>query len=62
MIDKNLDNRTIYDLKLHETLTSTHSMIRVMRVASGWIYTTRTEGSQMPIQTFVPYCEKDAAS
>ena len=56
------DNRTIYDLKLHETVTITSTGIRVMRVPSGWLYTSKIEGQPMPLQTFVPYCEKEIAS
>lgn len=55
------DTRTIYDLNLHETITLNLSLVKVMRVPSGWLYTTRVEGSQTPVQTFVPYCEKEAS-
>lgn len=50
------DTRTIYDLGLHETLTLKFSLIKVMRVPSGWLYTTPYAGGT--IQTFVPYEEQ----
>ncbi len=44
--------RTIYDMKLHETM-SIGDNYSVLRVAGGWIY--RTVRGDTPALTFVPY-------
>jgi len=34
-----MKNKTIYDLKLHESITLENGVTKVIRVPGGWIYT-----------------------
>jgi hypothetical protein len=48
--------KTIYDLKLHETL-KINNYLNVMRVAGGWIYSS-VASDDMFTDIFVPYSEE----
>ena len=44
--------QTIYKLKLHEVLKIEEEDTRILRVAGGWLYQTRSDFGW--VQTFVP--------
>ena len=56
-----MEERTIYDLKLHEDMfiqDNFEKNINVLRVAGGWIYTYfRLDQGQMN-SVFIPYCNE----
>lgn len=52
-----MEEKTIYSLKLHETLWINNLQLSVIRVAGGWIYQDYDirEDSPVGVGTFVPF-------
>jgi len=52
-----MEEKTIYDLKLHETLWISGADLTVIKVAGGWIYQEYDTERDQPIGvgTFVPF-------
>ncbi len=49
-------SKSIYDLKLHETLWEMDSGVNIQRVAGGWLYSSFDENEQTIYNSvFVPY-------
>lgn len=48
-----MSKKTIYNLKLHESLKIVRDLLEVIRVPGGWIYVGHARGNKFAI--FVPF-------